>query len=212
MASAAIWLVAVVLGIAALFVPSVPAAEGVRVYVTSNGWHSGIAVARADLPDGVLPEADDFPQAAFLEFGWGDAEYYPARDPGLGAALGAAFGSSAAVVHLAGLPAHPRQVFPASETLDLILPKTGFAALTAYLHATFVRQDGNRASPVSPGLYAFSRFYPATGQFSMVNTCNTWTAAALSAAGLPVEPDGVVRAEALMAQLRPLSIPPAGNQ
>ena len=32
------------------------------VHVTSNGWHSGIVIARADLPESAIPETADFPE------------------------------------------------------------------------------------------------------------------------------------------------------
>ena len=57
------------------------------IFVTSNGWHSGIVVAKADLPLDRLPETLDFPEARFLEFGWGDAVYYPAKQPTFGMSL-----------------------------------------------------------------------------------------------------------------------------
>ncbi|MDE0205085.1 MAG: DUF2459 domain-containing protein, partial [Candidatus Tectomicrobia bacterium] len=43
------------------------------IHVTSNGWHTAIVVPAQALADsGAIPEAADFPDAAFLEFGWGD--------------------------------------------------------------------------------------------------------------------------------------------
>lgn len=175
---------------------------GVTIHVVSNGWHTAIVIARESLPPGAVPEAGDFPLAPYLEFGWGDAEYFPARDPGLGDALGAALGPSPAVVHLVGLPGPPRQVFPKAETVDIRLSTEGFERLVRYLDAAFERAGAGRVRESAPGLYAFSRFYPATGEFHLFNTCNTWTARGLVAAGWPVDPSGVVRAEDLMAQLR----------
>lgn len=182
-----------------------PKAGGIAIYVTSNGWHTGIAVARASLPAGVIPETADFPEAPYLEFGWGDAEYYPAPRPTLGMALGAAIGPNPAIVHLIGLPAHPRQVFPKSEVVDLGLSPEGFQKLVRYLDATFARDGAERARPSAPGLHSFSLFYPATGKFSLFNTCNTWAARGLAAAGVPIDPSGVVRAEELMVQIRKIS-------
>ncbi|MFN6942859.1 MAG: DUF2459 domain-containing protein, partial [Parvibaculum sp.] len=46
---------------------------------------------------------------------------------------------------------------------------------------------------------------PATGRFSLTNTCNTWTARGLERAGVNVNSRGVQRAEDLMKQLRPLA-------
>ncbi len=182
-----------------------PEAGGIAIHVTSNGWHTGIAVARASLPSGAVPEAADFPVAPYLEFGWGDAEYYPAPRPTLGMALGAAFGANPAIVHMIGLPAHPRQVFPKSEVVELRLSPDGFQSLVHYLDATFARDGAARIPASAPGLYSFSLFYPATGKFNLFNTCNTWAARGLAAAGVPVDASGVVRAEDLMAQLRKIA-------
>ena len=58
------------------------------VYVVSNGWHTAIVVPGPALRARQrLPEAGDFPEAAYLEFGWGDRIYYRAKDPGPAIAL-----------------------------------------------------------------------------------------------------------------------------
>ncbi|MEK7245190.1 MAG: DUF2459 domain-containing protein, partial [Pseudomonadota bacterium] len=128
--------------------------ESVAIYVTSNGWHTGIVVARATLRPGAVPEIEDFPVAPYLEFGWGDAEYYPAPRPTLGMALGAALGQNPAIVHLIGLPAHPREVYPNSEVVELGLSPDGFQRLIRYLDATFARDGAERIPASAPGLYS----------------------------------------------------------
>jgi uncharacterized protein (TIGR02117 family) len=181
-----------------------PAAAERTIWVTSNGWHTGIVIARADLPAGAIPETADFPAAAYFDFGWGDMEYYPAPRKTLGMTLGAAL-PGPAVVHLTGLPGHPSRFFPSNETIALRLSEHGFRRLVAYLAATFERRGGARAAPNARGLYPYSSFYPATGQFHLFNTCNTWTARGLAAAGLAVRASGVQRAEELMVQVRALA-------
>jgi len=54
------------------------------------------------------------------------------------------------------------------------------------------------------GQYASSRFYAAREKYSLLRTCNTWTARALREAGLPIEPLQVVTAAGLMDELRKL--------
>lgn len=169
------------------------------IYVTSNGWHTGIVLARSDLTRDVIPEIADFPRAKYLEFSWGDAEYFPAPEKGLGVVVTALFIPTPAVLHLAGLPAHPRKVFPSAEIVELGMTLEQFQNLLTYLDDTFDRET---ALSSSPGLYSFSRFYPASGRFHILNTCNTWTARGLKAAGVPVTVTGTLEAEALMAQLR----------
>lgn len=170
-----------------------------NILVASNGWHTSIVLASSDLPAGTIPEAGDFPRAEYLEFSWGDARYFPAPEKALGMTMRALLTPTPAVLHVAGLPAHPRKVFPSAELVELGLKSDGFRALVDYLDDTFARDD---AEPSSQGLYRFSRFYPANGKFHLFNTCNTWTARGLAAAGLPVTVTGTLRAEDLMSQLR----------
>lgn len=183
-----------------------PGPGEVRIFITSNGWHSAIVVPRAALPPDVLPEAADFPRAAYLSFGWGDATYFPEREPTTGMALRAALRPTPAVVHLAGLPAPPQDVFPGNEVVELAASAQAFEALAAYLDATFDRAGAERAQSSAPGLYRFSLFYPAKGKFHLFNTCNTWTAEGLEAGGWPIRITGTVTAEELMAQVRPLAV------
>ena len=189
--------------------PPAQAGEGAGtvIYVTCNGWHSGVVIARADIPPDRLPEAADFPAASYLEFGWGDADYYPARDATLGQTLSAALAPTPAVVHLVGLAHEPARAWPEAEVVPLAIAGDDFARLVDYVHASFERSGAPRAAASGPGLYATSRFYPATGSFHLLNTCNTWTAGALAAAGFDVDPSGTYRAEALMEQVRPLAGP-----
>ncbi|MDX1484748.1 MAG: DUF2459 domain-containing protein [Alphaproteobacteria bacterium] len=173
------------------------------VDVVSNGWHTAIVIPREQLAaTALLPEAADFPDAAFLQFGWGDRVYYPAKEKTLGMALGAALIPSPSVMHMAGLAVRPRPIDPGSEVVAVALSKRGLRRLIAAVAAQFKRPEGGRAAPVAPGLYPYSRFYDAHGKFHLFNTCNTWTARVLRMAGLDVTPAGVITAGELMARLR----------
>ena len=184
--------------------PSPFADAALTIFVTSNGWHSSIAIARADLPAGRLPEAADFPQARFLEFGWGDGEYYPAKQTTIGMTLRAALIPTPAVVHVAGLAVAPGRRYAEAEVVPLSLDAAGVGRLVDFIDATVDRGGRARADSTGPGLYATSRFYPATGRFHLFNTCNTWTARARAAAGFGVAEAGTSSAEDLMSQVRPL--------
>ena len=172
------------------------------IHVTSNGWHTAIVVPANALADsGAIPEAADFPDAAFLEFGWGDRVYYPAEKKTLGMALSAALAPTPAVMHVAGRRAPPDDD-TGYESIPLFLTEEGFRRLAATLAAEFERPAGGRAEPVSRGLYAHSYFYRAHGEFHLFNTCNTWTARMLQTGGVALSPSGIVTADRLMARLR----------
>lgn len=172
------------------------------VYVFGDSWHAGIVIARADLPrDGRLPETADFPRAAFLEFGWGDREYYPEPQPTAGMALRAALVPSPSVMHVAGFSEPPDRRHPDAEVLAVSLSTAAFDRLVTNIDAAFDRPEGGRAEVVARGLYPESHFYPAHGGFHLFNTCNTWVARQLAAAGVDLSPAGVMTANQLMRRL-----------
>ena len=177
-----------------------------RLWVASNGWHSGIVLARADVPESVIPEIADFPHARFFEFGWGDAEFYPAREAGAWLALRAAF-PGPAVMHVAGLPDHPARLWPQVTILPFAVDTQGLRRLLVFLRHSFDRAGAGRAEVTARGIYPFSLFYPATGRFHLFNNCNTWTAQALTAMGLGASLGGVNTAEDLISRIRPFAMP-----
>ena len=174
------------------------------IFVTSNGWHTGVVMAKSDIPFGLLPEAADFAEAAYFEFGWGDAEFYPARDVTVTMTMAAALVPTPAVMHMAGLWTRPARYFPKAEVIPLIISAKNFGRLAAFIDGSFKRPGAGQVSHFTPGLYAASGFYPAKGRFHLLNTCNTWTARALRAAGFKIDARGTTQAEALMQQVRGL--------
>ena len=176
-----------------------------RIWVVSNGWHSGIVLARADVPESVIPEIADFPHARFFEFGWGDAEFYPAREAGAWLALRAAF-PGPAVMHVSGLPDHPTRIWPNVTILSFAVNAEALRRLLDFLRNSFDRAGAGRAVVSARGIYPFSLFYPATGRFHLFNTCNSWTAQALTAMGLGASLAGVNTAEDLVARIRPFAV------
>src|SRR5260370_40460405 len=62
---------------------SIPRAEpmtpNVRVFIVVQRWHSGVVLPRSALALAILPEVADFPGADYLEFGWGDRDYYEGK-------------------------------------------------------------------------------------------------------------------------------------
>src|SRR5512134_2361869 len=82
--------------------PPAPAEPVKPIYVINHGWHTGIAVRRADLPDGVRPEGADVADSEYVEVGWGDRAFYMAPEGTVGLALKAVFWPSPGVLHVVG--------------------------------------------------------------------------------------------------------------
>ncbi len=174
-----------------------PAPADVAVFVVPQGGHTGLAVRVADIPEQLLPEKRDFPGADFLEFGWGDRDFYMAPSAGPWLTFKAAFLPTRSVVHVAGVRGTLGDAFPGAEIVALALSRPALESLLRYVHEAFARDDGAAARPLGRG------FYPGRETFHLLRTCNVWTAGALRAAGLPVR--DALTVEGILAQLRPLS-------
>jgi len=176
-----------------------------QIFVTSNGWHTGIVLKRNYLSLDNMPEIGDLPQAEFYEFGWGDAKFYPAKEATVGITLAAALMPTVAVMHVVGLPAEPSRYFTRAEVVPLSLGKQDLDRLITFIADSFDRKSKPRADPIASGLYKSSYFYPANGKFHLFNTCNNWTAGALRAGGFKIKIVGTIQAESLMQQIRSLN-------
>ena len=151
-----------------------PAGADTAIYVTSNGWHTGLVLPRAAIALENVPEVVDFPKAPYLEFGWGDAEFYPAEEPPVTMTLRAALVPTAAVIHVIDLAAEPGRVFPKAEVLRFRADQDTLERQLAHIHKSFDRSGGRCAVATGLGLYPNNRFYPAIGRFHIGNTCNSW--------------------------------------
>jgi uncharacterized protein (TIGR02117 family) len=171
------------------------------VFIVHDSWHAAIVLREDDLPSAALPELADFPEARFIEFSWGDKDYFPDPNSGFSTAVKAAVWSSGSVLHIVGFQENVRAFYPRSQIVELRLSAPAYDRLVSFLSQSFSRSPEKRRALASSGLYPYSRFYPSTGKFSLINTCNTWVAEALETAGLPVSAGLVITAGQLAEEL-----------
>ena len=172
------------------------------IFVINHGKHAGLSVRRTDIPLGFLPESRDFPDADYLELGWGDWDYYQDDDPGLWLTLKAGLWPSASVLHVIGVKGAVADRFAGYELLRIELASRSFIGLLDYIHQSFVRHGDAKSSSIGPGYGRNSHFYPARGKFHIFNTCNSWVAHALEAAGYPMGTFHPITVDQLMAKAR----------
>ena len=182
--------------------PARPDEPGKTVYLASHGWHAGIVVRRADIPDGVWPEHRDLPDSVYLEVGWGDSDYYRTPDPHWGITFKAGLLPTASVLHIVGFSSSVPAYFPSSEIIEIRLSDTGFAELCHYIAASYFKDPAGHSAALGPGLYGSSRFYRSHETYHLFNNCNAWTDRALQTAGCPLKPAPVFTVENLMARAR----------
>jgi uncharacterized protein (TIGR02117 family) len=174
------------------------------IYLIGHGGHAGIVIKRADIPAVMWPENNDFPDAEYLEVGWGDKDYYQIPDPHIGIAVKAVFLPTASVLHIVGFRGSVTHFFPVNEVIKLNLSYEGFERLVIYISHSYAKDESGRSQLLGPGLYGHSRFYLSRETYHLFNTCNVWVARALQNSGLPLTPSLTITMDSLMLETRVL--------
>jgi len=183
-----------------LFPPD-PNEPSKTIYLVSHGWHAGIVVKRADIPIGIWPQHNDFPDAEYLEVGWGDKDYYMTPSPHAGITLKAGLLPTASVLHIVGFSGSVTRYFPYSEVIRVDLSEAGLERLCSYIENSYAKDEAGVSHSLGPALYGDGRFYLSKESYHAFNTCNVWSARALQEAGCPITPAGNLRVETLMANV-----------
>lgn len=161
-----------------------------RILVLANPIHTDVAIPIdeallrrfAFLSAAGLPiDADG---ARYIAFGWGGRAFYIATPTWSQLKLapllkGLTLDVSVMHVQLTGEISQPQ---PNVSAIDL--DEAGFQALLGFIEASF-QKGANGPIPIDGAAYNdYDGFFEANGRFTAVMGCNTWTAAALRAAGL----------------------------
>jgi uncharacterized protein (TIGR02117 family) len=163
-------------------------AQGVHIFVESNGVHTGIIVPKVAAGvdwRGVARAADlrdpRFAACDHLAFGWGEKTFYLETptwtEVKLRTVVASAVGSDRTLMHVEHLPL-PRAGDGARE---IVVTPAQYRRLAAYIRASF-RDGGARYR----GYAGYDAFYDANGRYDAVRTCNAWTGDALRFAGVRV--------------------------
>lgn len=176
-----------------------PACPLIAVAVISNGAHTDFLLPAVLNAPGeasiswpaifpVPPELTTQMANLYVYIGWGQREFYLATpslsDVSPALLLKAALGGTAAL-HVEYAPAPYPGAF-GDDCAMLWLSPAQYTHLAQFIsRAVKYGADGRALRINAPGYTPYDAFYEASGLFSALNTCNTWTATALHAAGQP---------------------------
>ncbi|UBF29145.1 TIGR02117 family protein [Kovacikia minuta CCNUW1] len=122
----------------------------------------------------------------YLQFGWGDRIFYmetPAWDQiNPFSAMRALFLQNSSAMFVKGHATIPR--FPNEELKCVSLGQTDYLALMEFIQISFQLDQQGRKIRLGSGQDKESGFYAANGNYSILNTCNSWTANGLRAANV----------------------------
>jgi uncharacterized protein (TIGR02117 family) len=171
------------------------------VWVVVHAYHAGLMVWAADVPSVSWPVRNDFPDAHYLEMGWGDRRYYTSQDPSIADALRAVLLPTDSAVHAVALFDAPQRTFPDSIFIRIEVSGAGFRRLVEFVRATHHFDGEGRAMVLASGqVPESSLFYASQRRFHLFETCNTWVARGLREAGQPVRPELAITSGALARQ------------
>ena len=185
--------------------------------VLVTAWHSGLILPARELASlkALLPR---YAHERYVSFGWGNRRFYMSAHPTPEDAVAALF-SSPSVLLIQAAPT-AQELVPQGGTLRWLCADRGEVwRMDVYLRDA-LRRVGGKPVRLGPGPHADSAFFASRERYDALHTCNTWTAAALVFAGLPVRAGHVIfsgQIERLAGNLRgcprnPATVgrPPAG--
>ncbi|MEL7468421.1 MAG: DUF2459 domain-containing protein [Pseudomonadota bacterium] len=197
--------------------PDLYPGDGPVIHVVDHGYHSGILIRQSDLrraaidlerADGAKGDrlrwlASRFPDAPWVEIGWGDAAFYQVTptigDVDLWLGLRALLWPTDSVLQVVPIYARPDDAFGEDKLISLRLTDIGFARLAQKLAGTIPER---LPRPIGPSLYGAGLFYAAALDYHLFRTCNHWISSLLRAAGVPSGPVLGTFSASLMQELR----------
>jgi hypothetical protein len=181
--------------------PLAPPGNAAIVTVVDRGWHTDISLSADALDHRFDVLRARFPGARSFTFGFGQRLYVQKRDRTLLDALRALLPSDGMVL-VTALNTTPAAAFGAEAAIPLAVSAEGFAAVEDFIRRSMSDNTAGAPLYVGEGPYSGSAFYASTMTYAGLFTCNTWTAKALRAGGLPVTTGAVLFADQVIGQVR----------
>lgn len=170
--------------------------SGVRIYVESNGIHTGlvlpVAAEGVDWRDLLRPEDLRDPRYAgysHVSIGWGERIFYLETptwaDVRLKTVAAAAIGSDRTVMHVDHVPEPRVDTDGEGDIRSITLRPEEYRRLADFIRASF-RSEGGQRPAHHYGYADYDAFYDANGHYNAIETCNSWTGDALRHAGVRI--------------------------
>ncbi len=190
--------------------PPPPPGNAATVDVVDRGWHTDIGLPADELDYRFDTLRARFPGVRSFTFGFGQRLYVEKRHRTAFDALRALLPSEGLVL-VTALNTTPAAAFGARDVYPLAVSSAGFSGIEDFVRRAMSSNAAGVPVFVRDGPYPGSAFYASRLTYDGLFTCNTWTAAALRAGGVPVTVAGVVFAGQVTGQLRGRAVVDAGS-
>jgi len=160
----------------------------IRIYAVSKGWHAGLIVPSEGIGCAIPELQARFVGAAHYEIGWGDQGFYQAKKATLRLAFQALFASRGSVMNVVPVREPLPDFLQDREVAETCLTAAEYASLVRFISESFARNADGEIIAQARGPCGDSQFFLGRGAYSVLYTCNRWTATALRSAGLDLWP------------------------
>lgn len=178
-----------------------PPGHQATAVVVERGWHTDISLVAEPLDHRFDALRTRFPGARAFVFGFGQRLYLLNRNDTVLDMLRALLPSDGMIL-VTALNTTPEAAFGPDQAIALAVSPEGFANAADFVRNSIGNDQAGTPEFIRDGPYPGSAFYASTLTYDGLNTCNTWTAEAVRAAGVPVTADAVVFASQVTGQLR----------
>ncbi len=189
--------------IAVIFSAGICRSEGRKIYIINYAWHTGIVVPIDPLAVKHIPTLEDFKSYRYADIGWGDEDFYQHEDFNFFLAAKALLLPTSSAIRIEG---YNMSIEKAARYFErccaLEIDSVNYIKLLEYINSGFRRGSNGKEKKLSVKQNGRIIYYGAGGAYYFYNTCNTWTAEGLSAAGLEVDAAGVVTAEDMFESIK----------
>lgn len=158
------------------------------IYYIQYETHSGIIIDRQRAAPYLTVFQNEFPDASYLEIGWGDLKWYKTDigKRGVLLMLRALFVPTSSGLCVWSLPKHPDQQYPYSKLTKIHASDTEFKKLIGEINSSFALDKENKiilekSSMDRGGEY---RIYKARGIYHVFKNCNNWVDRILKESGI----------------------------
>lgn len=157
------------------------------IYVSSIGWHTGIVVPLEIFPESIWPEKHNYSEAAYLEIGWGDAQYFPNKNFNLWYALKAVFWPTPSVLLITPIYGKVESFYYNTNVAKIAVGGEQLNRLKKYLLEEFELNEKTELMPVTAGP-SNGHFFKGSSSYYFPKNSNVWIARALEKTGFSLNP------------------------
>ncbi len=173
------------------------------VYVINRGIHTGLVIPVNTISKRSIDAMGEFPDATFVDFGWGDEEVYQTPDETLCMDIRAVLIPSSSVMCARAIHTGIGiQVERSDFAVRFMLAEDEFTRLCMFINSSFTRDGENRLIKTSVRSGGNIIYFRSIHTYCLFNTCNTWIADALSLVVPGVSPFMVITRDNLYDEIR----------